>query len=102
MPAKRHWTPAEDRRIAASRILRRSWDRIAADLQASRSAIVERAKILGIPPLPPIQAEPAPDPHREPLPTGHPTAWAVLTGGTLLDGAPFEPSHTFDDPIFED
>ncbi len=101
MPAKRQWTPLEDRRIAASRILRRSWDRIATDLSVSRSALIDRARLLGIPRLEPIPPETIEDPNREPLPTGHPTAWAVLTAGTLLDGAPFEPLHSFDDLVPE-
>ena len=101
MPAKRQWTPLEDRRIAASRILRRSWDRIATDLSVSRSALIDRARLLGIPRLEPIPPETIEDPNREPLPAGHPTAWAVLTAGTLLDGAPFEPLHSFDDLVPE-
>lgn len=102
MPAKRHWTPTEDRRIAASRYLRRSWDRIATDLSASRSAVIERARLLGVPRLPPIPPDPVEDARREPLAPGHPTAWAVLTENTLLEGAPFEPHHTFEDPDWED
>ena len=93
MPAKRQWTPTQDRRIAASRLLRRPWERIAADLGASRSAVIDRARLLGIPPLPPLPPAPVEDPNRDPMPTGHPVAWAVLTAGTALADTPFEPLH---------
>lgn len=90
MPAKRHWTPIEDSQIAASRLLRRTWDALAIDLQASRTALIEHARTLGIPRNPPPDSEPADEADREPLPAGHPTAWTVLTEGTSLAGSPFE------------
>ena len=94
MPAKRFWTPTEDQRIAVSRLLGRNWDSLAADLAASRSAVIERAHELGVPRMPRPAPPPSDEGHadeaaREPLPTGHPIAWAVLTERTLLAGAPF-------------
>ncbi len=89
MPAKRHWTPHEDRRIAAARMLCRSWDAIGADLAASRSAVIERARLLAIPPMPRRGGVAPDEAGREPLPAGHPRAWAVLTAGTLLAAHPF-------------
>jgi hypothetical protein len=89
MPPKRLWTPDEDTAIAAQRAARLAWDRIAAHARASRSAVIDRARALGVPPLMPLPSAPADESNRDPLPAGHPTAWAVLTEGTLLDATPY-------------
>ena len=84
MPAKRSWNQREDLLLRHKRAARMSWDEIARNLTASRSTVIDRARLLGIPRLAPIPAEPTDDPPRDPLPAGHPIAWAVLTEGTLL------------------
>ena len=90
MPAKRPWTREHDTHIATSRAARRPWDGIAADLLASRSAVIDRARALHVPPLPPLPRAPPEEPaNREPLAPGHPTAWAVLTEASLLAATPY-------------
>jgi hypothetical protein len=89
MPAKRHWTAAEDGAIRAARAARRSWDSIAGALGISRSAVIERARLLGLSRLAPLPPAPGDETGRDPLPAGHPRAWSLLTAGTLLDGAPY-------------
>ena len=89
MPAKRSWTAADDAAIRAARAARRPWDSLARELAASRSAVIDRARLLGLARLPPLPAPP-PDPrHRDPLPAGHPESWSLLTAATVLDGAAY-------------
>ncbi|MCX7383232.1 MAG: AsnC family protein [Alphaproteobacteria bacterium] len=89
MPAKRLWTDADDTIIAERRARRASWDGIAATLCASRSAVIDRARLLGVPPLPPLLRAARLEATREPLKAGDPRAWAVLTEATLLAGTEY-------------
>ncbi len=89
MPAKRLWTPQDDTTIRHRRAERMSLDGIAIVLHVSRSAVIDRARAIGVPPLPPLpRPEPGPA-TRDPLPAGDPIAWAVLTEGTLLAESAF-------------
>ncbi len=93
MPPKRLWTAEEDAAIAARRARRASWEGIAREVRASRSAVIDRARLLGLPrqrPVAPVAEAPR---LRGPLPPGHPLAWGAITAATLLDGAayPFPP-----------
>ncbi|MCW3477671.1 AsnC family protein [Limobrevibacterium gyesilva] len=93
MPQKRLWTPPQDARIRRLRGEGASWDAIAAALDVSRNAAIERGRRLGARLPPPVQrraaaAEPQ-DPAREPLPPGHPAAWDAITAGTAFAGTPY-------------
>lgn len=89
MPPKRLWTADEDITIAERRAQHASWDGIAMVVRASRSAVIDRARRIGVPPLPPRPPAAPDQSQREPLPAGHPLAWAVLTEATLLAGADY-------------
>lgn len=91
MPAPLVWSPGSDHALARLRAERRSWDTIARALGVSRWAAIERAKAIGAhaPRHPQDRPAPRAEPGREPLPAGHPVAWAVLTEGTLLAATPY-------------
>jgi hypothetical protein len=80
------WTPLADLTVLEMRGRFAPWPMIARHLQVGRSAVIERARSLGIPPktrLPP--AKPvlrAPRIDRPPLPPGHPVTWGAITDGT--------------------
>lgn len=84
------WTDQRDTILRTLREQGRSWDVIAAVFRISRWAAIERARKIGAHiPLPPrIPRESGPG-NREPLPTGHPLAWQILTQGTLLAGTSY-------------
>lgn len=84
------WTDQRDTILRTLREQGRSWDVIAAVFRISRWAAIERARKIGAHiPLPPrIPREPDAG-NREPLPTGHPLAWQILTEGTLLAGTAY-------------
>jgi len=91
MPLKHYWAPADDEALRTRCANRQSWDEIAAVLGVSRSTARERGRAIGA--RRPAPATPLPDavtlgdPNRDPLPAGHPIAWAVLTEDTALAGA---------------
>ena len=73
MPKKLTWTDAQDSQIRRLRAEGASWDAIAAALGFTRWAIIERGRRIGAQ-APPREFVPPPeDPHRDPLPPGHPT-----------------------------
>jgi hypothetical protein len=79
------WTPLADQTVVEMRSFGVPWPAIGRHLRVGRSAVIERARSLGIPPktrLPP----PRPVPHRPridrpPLPPGHPVTWGAITSG---------------------
>jgi len=81
------WTAGRDGWLCRLRAEGRGWPEIAAELGVSPDVARERGRRLGARPPPPNARPPAEDPRRAPLPAGHPRAWALLTEGTLLDGA---------------
>jgi len=89
MPARFHWTNAQDTQIRRMRAEGASWDMIAATLDVSRWSVIERGRRIGAR-LPPREHVGAPeDPARDPLPPGHPRSWGVLTAGTVLENTPY-------------
>jgi hypothetical protein len=79
------WTAPRDFRLRLMRQEGATWEEIAAALTVAAEAAMTRAERIGAcrPPLGPARRE---DPTREPLPTGDPLAWGVLTQGTWLAG----------------
>jgi hypothetical protein len=79
------WTPFADDTVLQMRGNRTPWPVIARHLQVGRSAVIERARSLGIPSktrLPPPNPPPrAPRIDRAPLPSGHPLTWGAITDG---------------------
>lgn len=70
----------------------RTWRQVADLLAVGRSAAIERARRLGLPPGIRIAAVTKPAPlrlDRPALPSGHPVSWGTITRGTPLDGAPY-------------
>ena len=96
MPQKRLWSETQDQAIATARAAHHSWGRIATRLRASRSAVIVRACELAVPRNLRLRRIVIQDSaNRDPLPPGHPTAWAIITAGTLLDGTDYpRPSHS--------
>lgn len=89
MPKKLIWTEAQDSQIKRLRAEGASWDAIAAALGFTRWAIIERGRRIGAQ-APPREFVPPPeDPHRDPLPPGHPRSWGAITAGTVLEGLPY-------------
>jgi hypothetical protein len=79
------WTPLADLTVLRMRGEGTAWPIIARQLQVGRSAVIERARSLGIPsktrmpsaePTPPV-----PRIDRPPLPAGHPLTWGAITDG---------------------
>jgi hypothetical protein len=93
MPRPRLWTDDRDEELRRLRKQGLSWAMIAARLNTTRCAAVERARRLGILGEPTRRAAPetpsTPDPERPPLPPGHSLSWGLLTCGTCLDGEPY-------------
>jgi len=104
MPRKHYWTPAEDEILRIHCANRQSWDEIAAALGISRSTARERGRAIGARrravTIPAPDADMLTDPNRDPLPAGHPIAWAVLTEGTALEGtaSPWPPLPPASEP----
>lgn len=95
--AKRHWTETEDTTIRAMRAEAAPWDVIAARIGVNRATITRRAELLGVSTEPlggvgPKRQQPATqdDPHREPLPAGHPASWGAIIAGSCLEGARYQ------------
>lgn len=81
------WSQSRDTSLRRLRRQGASWAAIGAALGVSAEQARERGRRIGAPRS--TAAAPAPLPEdrsRPPLPPGHPRAWALLTGGTLLDG----------------
>ncbi len=79
------WTPLADNTVLHMRLFGASWPAIARHLRIGRSAVIERARSLGIPSktrLPPAKPIPRlPRIDRAPLPPGHPVTWGAITDG---------------------
>ena len=89
MPQKLRWTPEQDGALLRARAAGAAWDAIAESLAVSRNAAIERGRTLGAR-LPIPERRPAPeDPHRPPLPPGHPASWGALIAGTALAGTAY-------------
>ncbi len=79
------WTPLADMTVVQMRGIGTPWPVIARHLKVGRSAVIERARSLGIPskkrlPQPePVMRIPRID--RPPLPPGHPVTWGAITDG---------------------
>jgi hypothetical protein len=79
------WTPLADAIVLQMRGNDTPWPNIARHLKIGRSAVIERARLLGIqskrrlPPPKPIPRAPRID--RAPLPPGHPVTWGAITDG---------------------
>ena len=95
MPERLDWTPAADATILTMRAYGATWSTIGEKLGLSRNSVIERGRRINAlggprnltrPARPPVA-----EPNREPLAAGHPTAWSVLTEGTLLDGTLYVP-----------
>jgi hypothetical protein len=83
----RAWTGPRDARLRRLRLEGATWAEIAAELGVTPAVARERARRIGAPRgAPAAAARATEDPHRPPLPPGHPRAWAVLTEGTTLAG----------------
>ncbi len=99
MPKQRTWSEQEDEYILQAMHARVTYDVMAAHLNVSRNAVIERRKRLKaarliLPPVIRMQEENADcEVTRGPLPPGHPISWGVLTYGTMLDGVPFDPER---------
>lgn len=89
MPNKLIWTEAQDSQIRRLRTEGASWDVISAILGHTRWAVIDRGRRIGARPPPREFVPPPEDPHRDPLPAGHPRSWGVITVGTLLEGTPY-------------
>jgi hypothetical protein len=89
MPLKLQWTDAQDTRIRRMRAEAATWDDIATALDLSRTTVIERGRRLGARPPPPEFVAPPEDPHRAPLPAGHPRTWGVMNAGTVLAAEPY-------------
>lgn len=89
---KIQWSAHADQQLRQMRDHGQTWHVIASQLKAGRSAVIERARRLGIPPTPSPPSCPAPRPCRADracMPPGHPLTWAAITAGTILDGEPY-------------
>lgn len=90
MKAKVVWTPGLDGRLRALRMSGLTWDGIAAEMKMGRNTVLERARKIGARARRPVAlavvAEAADRPAR---PSGHPQCWALLIGGTVLEGSPY-------------
>ncbi len=92
MALKIQWSAYADQQLRQMRDHGQTWNAIAVQLRAGRSAVIERARWLGIPPAPVSVHHPAPLPCRADracMPSGHPLSWAAITAGTILDGEPY-------------
>lgn len=97
MPRALDWTAERDALIGRLRAEGATWDQVAARLGVSRTAALERAKLLrrgDAPVARPARAaakavEENVDRDRAPLAPGHPVAWGLLTAGTCLAGTAF-------------
>ena len=98
MPIKLLWADAQDTRIRQMRAEGATWDAIAAALGLSSSTIIERGRRIGARPPPPDFTPPPDDPHRPPLPAGHPRTWGVMNAGTVLADEPYPLPDCLADP----
>jgi hypothetical protein len=87
------WTPFADSILLHMRSDGAPWPEIARHLHVGRSAVIERARSLGIPSktrLPqPMPTPPVPRIDRAPLPAGHPLTWGAITESTQARGTPY-------------
>jgi hypothetical protein len=89
LPKKLEWTDAQDLIIRRMRVEGSTWDTISAVLGISRYTTIQRGRRIGAEGPPADFSPPPEDPHREPLPPGHPRSWGAITRGTLLEGTPY-------------
>ena len=84
--ARLEWSEGRDAWLRRLRLEGRGWAEIGAELGVTPDMARERGRRIGTcAPAPQARAM-AEDPHRPPLPAGHPRAWGLLTAGTVLDG----------------
>jgi len=80
------WGAPRDAQLRRLRLDGASWAEIARTLNVTPDTARERGRRLGAVRPPRGATPPREDPHRAPLPPGHPRAWGLLTEGTLLAG----------------
>ena len=84
------WTEARDTQLRRLRAEGQGWPGIGAALGVSADVARERGRRIGarraVVADAPAEDVDFNDPDRDPLPAGHPHAWALLTVGTLLSG----------------
>jgi hypothetical protein len=86
MPEKLVWTEPRDTQLKRLRAQGDSWDAIAAALEISRNAAIERGRRIGARLPPPDHVSEPEDPARLPLPPGHALTWGAINAGTCLAG----------------
>ena len=97
---KLQWTKEKDRTIKELReVSGFSWDLIADRLGLARSAVIERARVLGISDALPRKISTSSDgvnsdDNRMPLPPGDPISWGAITKDTSLEGIGFIPPES--------
>lgn len=76
-----------DATITRMRAGRNSWDAIARACGVpNRQQIIDRAKIIGVPPMPPSEAEIEEAAERRALPSGSDASWGAINAGLSLAG----------------
>ena len=93
MPAARTWTDAQDTRIRRMRAEGTDWATIAAAFGVHWTTVRDRGHRIGARLPPPEYQPPAADKNRPSLAAGHPDTWGLLTAGTVLAGAPYDPAR---------
>ena len=90
MPLRVVWTAELDGQLRALRAAGLTWDAIARDMDLGRNTVLERGRRLGarrLRPVPVFDAAELPD--RPARPPGHPSSWAAINAGTVLEGQPY-------------
>lgn len=98
MPVKLLWTNAQDTQIRRMRAEGETWEAIGLILGLSRWAVIERGRRINARPPPPDFIPVLDDPHRDPLPAGHPRTWAMMNAGTVLADEPYPMPEAAADP----
>lgn len=84
------WTPELDGRLRGFRGSGMTWDSIAGAMGLGRNTVLERGRKIGARrALPALPSAPEEARDRAPRQAGHPTTWAMITAGTLLEGEPY-------------
>ena len=87
MRAHVKWTPELDEQLRSLRREGVTWDGIAGAMSLGRNTVLERGRKIGARRLPPAPQPAAEEPRDRPArQAGHPTTWAMITAGTLLEG----------------
>lgn len=89
MPRKIVWTAGQDTQIRQLRTEGATWDGIAQVLGLARSAVIQRARILGAEHTP-ANAAALDEADRASLPSGHARTWDPIVRGTSLEGVRFK------------